>query len=331
MKRLYKRQIISSVTALIIIVGLLVVSYFFDLKISENVATLSDGAYYSSNKFARFFEVFGEDPIYLMLSLALALVFNGINKIINHNVVIKIIKIACAILSTLSFAYMVNKIFKYTLALNNNTAWFDNHTILIYGIGILIGAPLTFLTIFLTYKIKDEYKRNLVYFGFIVILTVIFSQVGVQLVKPFVGRMRYRAIYVLNENGYSNLATFSKLFHFNGKGVLTEEMLNLGLDKDIFKSFPSGHTAAAAVVLCLGLLPNVLNLEGAKYKQWHLILWWISFNYVLIVAYARIKMGAHYFSDVLVGGSFTFVMMLISYLIVQQKYKEDGHIAEEEK
>ncbi len=68
-------------------------------------------------------------------------------------------------------------------------------------------------------------------------------------------------------------------------------------------SFPSGHTANATVILTatyyLRFLPNKhQSLKPLIYAA--LILW------IVLLAYSRVRVGAHYLSDVLFGAAITF-------------------------
>ena len=70
------------------------------------------------------------------------------------------------------------------------------------------------------------------------------------------------------------------------------------------KSFPSALTANAAAVLSLTLT--------AQKKQTRQILWVIGILYTIAMAFSRILAGAHFASDVLVGGLLGIGCVLLS-------------------
>lgn len=74
-------------------------------------------------------------------------------------------------------------------------------------------------------------------------------------------------------------------------------LLAAGVASEEFKSFPSGHTANAATMLLLGVIP-FLNPRYQRYKRWFFI---VGFVWAAMVALSRIIMGAHYLTDTVVG------------------------------
>lgn len=74
-------------------------------------------------------------------------------------------------------------------------------------------------------------------------------------------------------------------------------LLAAGVAAEEFKSFPSGHTANAATMLLLGIIP-FLNPRYQRYKRCFLA---VGFAWAALVAFSRIIMGAHYLTDTVVG------------------------------
>ena len=86
-----------------------------------------------------------------------------------------------------------------------------------------------------------------------------------------------------------------------------------GIDKDNFKSYPSGHTAEAAIFL----VPTVfLPLAHDKFKKVQLPLFLGGCGLVLIVALARILAAAHYLSDVSFGATIMLTLLFIANEVV---------------
>lgn len=89
-----------------------------------------------------------------------------------------------------------------------------------------------------------------------------------------------------------------------------------GVAAEEFKSFPSGHTGNAAVLILLGLLPQ---LDSRLEKKKPLLLG-IGFGWTALVAFSRIIMGAHYLTDTTIGFTITLlVSCLVTKLVYRQK------------
>ena len=177
----------------------------------------------------------------------------------------------------------------------------------------LLGSAL-----YLAFKIPEKYLKGLIAFSFSVLLALILAQGWVQGVKNIVGRQRYRAIKVLEYNGLDSLIDYSKWFVINGKRVVTDEMLALGIATDGYKSFPSGHTCAAAMSFTLIFLPDLLGLDEQKRIKLKTIMIVVSFVFTALVALSRIVVGAHYLTDVLFGGGWTFLSAWVSKIIIKK-------------
>ncbi len=71
-------------------------------------------------------------------------------------------------------------------------------------------------------------------------------------------------------------------------------------------SLPSGHTAIATILVLL-----LLHIFKEKIKQYYLLYWTIGGLIVVLVAFSRIYLQAHWLSDVLAG----FVLGVLWFLI----------------
>lgn len=86
-------------------------------------------------------------------------------------------------------------------------------------------------------------------------------------------------------------------------------LLQSGVDSNEFMSFPSGHTANAAVLIMLTLLP-LLRPVLSKWSGWFL---WVGAAWGALVGLSRIIMGAHFLTDTTAGFTITFVVILVTY------------------
>lgn len=84
------------------------------------------------------------------------------------------------------------------------------------------------------------------------------------------------------------------------------------------KSFPSGHTANATLLL---LLPMWLGKDASKVKRtglYAIISVWIAG-----MAFSRLCAGAHYLTDVLFGFAIAYVIVEITYYLYNKTFEDD--------
>lgn len=75
-----------------------------------------------------------------------------------------------------------------------------------------------------------------------------------------------------------------------------------GIDKEEFRSFPSGHSASAACAILFAALPAVKSQWLARRE----LFFWIPAAFMLVVCFSRIFAGAHFLTDVCAGAGITF-------------------------
>ena len=137
------------------------------------------------------------------------------------------------------------------------------------------------------------------------------ANVLVMIIKDPVGRMRYRAMNSDVGQAMGGFANFQNWYESRGG---QPEELSAAFESaygvtDAFKSFPSGHTCAAGMTYALIMLPDIL---GTKNKGLRALCWIFPVLFTGIVAISRIVVGAHFFSDVLMGGTIAFVCMMFA-------------------
>lgn len=300
----------------------LLLATFYDYEISELLADLSDGQYISSNLFGRIFETIGETVIYLFIAFAAMIIFlNCIKKrykLIRYGLSSLFFLIAFAFLA-IGFI----KIGSYLCEHYPEAAFFKS---LIYQlISIIFSLFLVILSCLLMNKKLSDQIPNLLSFAIVILMTAALSQAIVQGIKPLFGRERFRAIYYFETNHLSHPG-FTKWYVMNGSSSKIASLYQV--DKDYFKSFPSGHTCAAGMTYLLILIPKFFPTYQTK--KWRWIFYVLPILYTGTVAISRIVMGAHYFSDVLIGGTVTFLSVFVSYSVYQKiagkvQKKENKH------
>lgn len=145
---------------------------------------------------------------------------------------------------------------------------------------------------------------------------------GVKLIKSIFNRPRYR--YVVS----SGMVEFHNWWEpcKNYKDYVGLSIGETLITKEEFKSFPSGHTGCAAVTLMFfSYLP--LFLEKGKKQQ--VLFFYIGVAWTLLVAFSRMLIGAHYLTDISMGGMLTCVCFYIGNEILLKKgFFEENEIKE---
>ena len=131
-------------------------------------------------------------------------------------------------------------------------------------------------------KSLNKYKKFFLY-GFICLL---FSGILAQVCKHIVGRIRPNHTYFDSSSGFD-------FFSFNSN----------------FHSFPSGHTVTIFIIalVCSRMLP------GSRFY---------FFAFAFVVAFSRVAVGAHFFTDVVAGIAFAFIgYKIVNYYLEKKSIK----------
>lgn len=83
---------------------------------------------------------------------------------------------------------------------------------------------------------------------------------------------------------------------------MKQQLVAAGIDKEEFRSFPSGHSASAACAMLFAALPAVKSQWLARRE----LFFWIPAVFMLAVCFSRIFAGAHFLTDVCAGAGITF-------------------------
>lgn len=307
------------------VVGVFFVAFilatFYDYQISQAIARLTDGKYLSEDKFGNFFEIIGEWPMYLVGGFAAANLTRGSLKI--KNLALRIF-LTCLSFCAGVFAYtlMTTRSTEYIYEQAGNLSGFESVSGY-YTLGWTVFAfALMTITLFFTFKIPEKYLGGLVAFSVAVLFTIALSQGVVQGVKVFMGRQRFRTMQVLEYNGFESFVNYTPWYQINGAKKVTEEMLAIGIASDGYKSFPSGHTCSWAVIFALTVLPDFLGVPEKKRVKIKGVLIALTTASVALIAYTRIRVGAHFATDVLFAGGWTYLSVIISAFIAKKIVKQ---------
>lgn len=258
---------------LLIIGVLLVIFAFTDLQISHAI-------YNPQSKFGLLFEAIGEFPaavIATFCTVALMLTRNK-EKSLKYNL--------------RTVGYIVLLLFLSSMAAMLPIKYFNGPKVLTPILMILyIGVSYIIAKKYAVTN-KEELRRSAI----VGVLTFVFVIIAFNSIKLLWGRERYRHMVATG-----SFAGFSKWFIPQGLASGNE-----------FMSFPSGHSANAAIMVWITLIPTfITSLEDKKN-------WFIGFAvlWILLVPISRIIVGAHFASDVTMGVTITLVI----FTLLKNKY-----------
>lgn len=173
-------------------------------------------------------------------------------------------------------------------------------------VGYLIAiVPLSGAT-YLGYRL---FKGNDKPYTWIVLLIAIAAVVlvlvgAVTILKEIMHRPRYRAIAEYGIDFYNWWQPCKNYRDLMGLYHLTSEE---------FKSYPSGHTAEISISL---ITLTVVPFVCPKLSKLQLPLFWGFFAFTLLVAFARILAAAHFLSDVSTGLAVSMIFAFIANEII---------------
>ena len=173
-------------------------------------------------------------------------------------------------------------------------------------VGFIIAAiPLAGAEVggyFLFRKTENKYAWVIYLIAFAVLLLTLVA--GVTGLKAIFHRPRFRTVSTTAidfHNWWQPCRDYKNLMQ--AYGLVSEE----------FKSFPSGHTAEASILLVTTTFAPLVN---PKLKKIQVPCFILAFAFVMLVGFARILAAAHYLSDVSMGASITIVFTIIANEIV---------------
>lgn len=247
--------------------------------------SISDWDFYVSkaiiNKDSIFGEIFnrlGELPAFMALLVGTAILYGSRRKDILWRNILGT-AIAMPFMGLISFAIVFMPV-RYTYEFDE--AGIPNE---LY-IPMLIIAILIFgLCQFFIYKMGADKLKYYRKHGFILLILAITEMIVVNVLKIIWARPRMRSIETIEQ--------FRRWYEINGP-----------MNAEEFKSFPSGHTANGFMSIAY-----IMFIPKDK-KKLRSIATGIAVTWGICVAISRVLLGAHFLSDVFVGG---YVTMLLYY------------------
>lgn len=306
-----KKRIIYFSIYLVIFLGLLLVASLFDLQISKILTSgsLKINQYYSDNVIGNIVEIIGSFPIFIALFIATIIMSNDYLKREGKIKYVSILYFICSIVDLTWF-------FKDTIKYASRIYGFEsiNDKTWMLAIYIFFAAIVSFVFHYLYYKYNKFDNNKLKKFAYVIFACAIFHLL-LEVIKNPVGRMRFRAMNSINDFSY-----FTNWYQISSA---KKDLSSLELIKDSFKSFPSGHTHAAGFSYLLICIPDLF--ERFNNKKYRIISYIIPVVFTGFVAFYRIRVGAHFMSDVLVGGTLSFTTVSIFRYIFILKNKKSNN------
>ena len=149
------------------------------------------------------------------------------------------------------------------------------------------------------------------------------------LIKLVLHRPRYRFVVNSGEIAFHNWwESYGAYEEYINEG---HELYGVTITKEEFKSFPSGHSGSAAIMMMV--LPY-LSLFFNKLKGKETMMFYIGFAWTLLMMFSRMLVGAHYLTDTCMGALIVVVVYYIGHTIATHKgliYQSEYHPQEEAK
>ena len=280
MKKLKQKYTRFALIIVAVLVVLMIVGSFLDLKISR---LLYPG---HESSFGQFFAAFGELPAFLCITSGGVLLFLIRDRLRKP---LRMLAAAGAVL------LVVGGIF---LAVHEAT---DNVPALPGWVALLVAVFFTavcggaLILVTRTCPVKTVFR-----FLCTLVFCAVVTMAVINIIKVPWGRVRMRLIVSTGNESY-----FTPWWKA-GK-ALRDKLVAEGISADEFRSFPSGHTSCAACSMLLVLLPT-LGKQFRGRETGGLI---VGAVWTLLVAGSRIFMGAHFLTDVTMAALIAVIVCII--------------------
>lgn len=297
-----KKTIVSLCLFFLLFGGLLLTATFTDLQVSQILTkhALPAGQYYADDVFGVAFECVGTSPELLLGGVCAAMIAVWAMRLLKHGALRILLMLAGAAASVGFYAWEFYDLFHYIC---RHVPGDQSVPAFLWGVSAFLSLLCATLTLYAVNNFSDDTLRKLPRFACVTAGSILFALLLVNVLKNPMGRMRYRAMNVIGD-----FSGYTPWYVAHGQPDKTWMRETFGT-ADAFKSFPSGHTRAAAATFYLISLADVM---GVRSKRRRALLWCFAILFTGLVAVSRIMVGAHFFSDVLVGGTIGFAVCMVS-------------------
>ncbi|AMC92828.1 hypothetical protein AOC36_02155 [Erysipelothrix larvae] len=273
----------------VILIALMFIGSLWDYQISQAIFNIE-------NPIAVFLAAYGQMPASLMMSIGGTLLIVGSEKKLGIGTILQVL------------VGIVFNAFGLFMASHEPTMYYPNASfMMVVIINIVLFVCVNALILRLLNTGDKKQLRN---YGWFLIFIVFFQILLINGIKVLWGRPRMRLI-ASNPD-----ATFQNWWIIGSD--LKDKLMPTGVISEEFKSFPSGHTASAACIFGLCILPY-LNTSLTKYKNGF---FWSCVGITLVIAFSRLVMGAHFLTDVTMG----FTVFVVVFIVGHQLFYSDKKI-----
>ena len=283
--------------AIAVLIATFIIGSFFDYQISTALFSKNNG-------FGLFFAAFGEWPGYAMLAFlggyTAMLAFKFYRKNLGG---ISLIGAGVVAFGCASF-FLGKAVFSINAYNMPEKTLFPG---LLVGAGLMI--PPLCAGLFFGNKVHN---KELWKISFFVLLSIAISIGIITVVKRIPHRPRFRLVTANDEIDFHPWFSICKEYDHYVK--------DLGIDKEEFKSFPSGHVGISSAMFLSVYIPMLLEMK--KPEKLKNIFFFVSCAYILLLAYTRILVGAHYLSDVSAGGIISLAIFLVLIFLLDKHAKK---------
>ncbi len=281
-KEIYHYPVVYLIIPICISLLGIIFGSFFDLKLSDAIVDTTSGI-------GSFIESFGMVISFFMIPLTGVMVFKGLWH--REKTWMKVVASAYLLLC------IGMGIYECSIYLIGTTKIKEYGIVFTPWLGYLLSAIFTFMmTAFFFYFIKSDGDTNALIIKGLIILFVLLSQtLIISLLKKINCRPRYR--FVTDDEINKANEVFRSWWEF--KPFSTTD--------DYHKSWPSGHTGLASVYLLFPLINDHIRFP---FRHSKVVLYAIGLLHPLIVAFYRVRYGAHFLTDV------SFAMLITSLIIL---------------
>ena len=273
------------------IIGIILGS-FFDLSISQAIASPTNGF---ALTVSAILPTIGFGGVAVMGGGFLAFIVKG-----NYKTYLKVLfGILAAGCLALAIIYPAGEYFGINGFYGAAPKWVGYFIVILPEAALMVGG----------YFLFKDFKNENMWIVFVIIAVILAAALlgAVTGLKDIMHRPRYRLISVEENVAFHNWWEPCK----NYKDL----MESYGIDKDNFKSYPSGHTAEVSILF---VVVTFFPLANEKLKKYQLPAFICAGALVLLVAIARILAAAHYLSDVSWGAFIMLTLTLIANEVVMR-------------
>lgn len=157
------------------------------------------------------------------------------------------------------------------------------------------SVALAGLVFWLCSFVPRPWREKYLYVAIVCVVTILAGLAVVEVLKHLFGRVRFREMV-------APYAEFTRWFVPNGYTGS--------------KSFPSGHTAHAASLFAL-----LAFCDYPEHQKKERFLTLLFFLWTLVMAVYRVRIGAHFASDVLFGGAIMFLSAVLTRIKLRPKWQ----------